>query len=51
MQRRSELSQAAKSHSECTRVAMAKERVELETDGRRVEQRRKQVEKGRQTAE
>lgn len=51
MQQRSALSQAAKSHSECARVAMAKDRVERETDGRRVEQRRKQVEKGMQTAE
>lgn len=51
VQRTSALSQAAKKHSECARVAMTTERVELETDSRRLGQRRKQVEKGKQTPE
>lgn len=51
MEGRRALSSAAKAHSACTMVAMTTERVERETDERRLEQRRKQVEKGMRTAE
>jgi hypothetical protein len=49
--RKNALSQAAKNHAACARVAMAEERIEKETDPRRLEQRRKQVEKGKLTPE
>lgn len=45
------LAQAARAHEQCAAVATAAQRTELETDQHRLDQRTKQVEKGKLTPE